>query len=301
MDTPLKITEKRNPASEKIDSESTLRILEIINGEDMKVPVAVQCCIPEIAAVVDSVVSVFKRGGRLFYIGAGTSGRLGVLDASECPPTYGVDPSMVNGIIAGGDEALRHSIEGAEDDSDQGVEDVKKAGFNSCDALIGISANGDAPYVVGSLEYAASIGAFTSMITSNRNASGFKYVKPEHRIAVIVGPEVITGSTRMKAGTAQKLVLNMITTAAMIKLGRVFGNYMVDMCPVNAKLIERAVSMISEIAHISPDKARSFLKESGNDVKVSIVMALIGCGKEKAEYLLASHDDNIRFAVEGCS
>lgn len=299
MDTQEKVTEKRNPVSSNIDSESTMGILEIINAEDRKIPLAVHDALPEIAAVVDDVVTVFRGGGRLFYIGAGTSGRLGVLDASECPPTYGVDSSMVIGIIAGGDKALRKSIEGAEDNREQGVLDVQQAGLTSADALIGISANGDASYVGGALEYARSIGAMTAMITSNKEAKCYEFVRPEHRISVIVGPEVITGSTRMKAGTAQKLVLNMITTASMVKLGRVYKNYMVDMCPVNTKLVERAISMISDIAKIDTDKAGEYLKESGNDVKTAIVMAITGMDRENASILLKNHDGNIRFAVDG--
>ena len=294
-----KYTEKRNAASFRIDTKSSREILEIINEEDQKVPLAVKAAIGEIAATVDAVVSVFNNGGRLFYIGAGTSGRLGVLDASECPPTYGVDKTMVTGIIAGGDFALRNSIEGAEDDREQGVADVKDAGLTSRDALIGISANGDAPYVCGALEYAASIGAFVSMIASNRNAKGFDYVAPEHRIAVIVGPEVITGSTRMKAGTAQKLVLNMITTASMIRIGKVYDNYMVDMRPVNDKLVERAVSMISDISGADSRKARDLLQEAGGNVKLSIVMAITGMGQEESRRLLETHHGNIHFAVDG--
>ena len=299
MDTRKKDTEKRNPASFRIDSKSTREILEIINNEDSKVPEAVRAAIPEIAAAVDGIVSVFRASGRLFYIGAGTSGRLGVLDASECPPTYGVPAEMVTGIIAGGDRALRSSIEGAEDDREQGRLDLIAAGFTSRDAVVGISANGDAPYVVGALEYGSSIGAFTAMIASNSDAAGFRYVRPECRIAALVGPEVIAGSTRMKAGTAQKLILNMITTTSMIRLGKVYDNYMVDMHPVNAKLVERAVMMISEIAGIDHDSARAFLQESGNDVRTSIVMALTGFDRKKAESLLLTHNGSIRFAVEG--
>ncbi len=299
MDTRKKDTEKRNPASFRIDSKSTREILEIINNEDSKVPEAVRAAIPEIAAAVDGIVSVFRASGRLFYIGAGTSGRLGVLDASECPPTYGVPAEMVTGIIAGGDRALRSSIEGAEDDREQGRLDLIAAGFTSRDAVVGISANGDAPYVVGALEYASSIGAFTAMIASNSDVAGFRYVRPECRIAALVGPEVIAGSTRMKAGTAQKLILNMITTTSMIRLGKVYDNYMVDMHPVNAKLVERAVMMISEIAGIDHDSARAFLQESGNDVRTSIVMALTGFDRKKAESLLLTHNGSIRFAVEG--
>lgn len=299
MGTRGKDTEKRNMASCHIDTKSSREILEIINNEDQKVPLAVRKAIPEISNVVDAVVSVFRGGGRLFYIGAGTSGRLGVLDASECPPTYGVEPEMVTAIIAGGDKALRNSIEGAEDDREQGAIDIRNAGISSSDALIGISANGDAPYVVGALEYASSIGAFVSLIASNENASGFAFVKPEYRIAVVVGPEVITGSTRMKAGTAQKLVLNMITTASMIRIGKVYDNFMVDMKPVNTKLMERAVSMISEISGTGREKAVDLLKETGGNVKLSIVMAMTGKGKDESLSLLEANNGNIHFAVAG--
>lgn len=293
-----KDTERRNPASVRIDTKSTQEILQIINDEDAKVVPAVRLEIPKIAKVVDSVVDSFHLGGRLLYIGAGTSGRLGVLDASECPPTYGVSPELVVGIIAGGDRALRNSIEGAEDDGEQGVEDLRSHNLSPRDILIGISANGDAPYVVGALKYAYGIGAKTAMISSNSNAKAFDYVKPDHRIVAKVGPEVILGSTRMKSGTAQKLILNMITTASMIKMGKVYDNYMVDLRPVNKKLVQRSVDMISEITGVSEEAATVFFEESGKNVKLAVVMASTGLDRKQAEDLLKKNSGNIHLAVD---
>ncbi|MDD6840270.1 MAG: N-acetylmuramic acid 6-phosphate etherase [Spirochaetales bacterium] len=297
----LKDTEQRNPASVRIDTKSTEEILHIINDEDAKVVPAVKEEIPRIANVVDSVVDSFIKGGRLLYIGAGTSGRLGVLDASECPPTYGVSPDLVVGIIAGGDKALRNSIEGAEDDGDKGIEDLKSHSLSSVDTVIGISANGDAPYVVEALKYAKSIGANTAMISSNSNAKAFLYVVPDHRIVAKVGPEVILGSTRMKSGTAQKLILNMITTASMIKMGKVYDNYMVDLRPVNKKLVQRSVDMISEITDVSEEVAIRVFEESGRNVKLAVVMASTGLDRNKAEELLTKNSGNIHLAVDSLS
>lgn len=296
--TSAMLTEQRNPKSYRIDTLGTKEILSIINSEDEKVPSVVRDAISEIAATVDAITAAMKKGGRLFYIGAGTSGRLGVLDASECPPTYGVDPSLVQGIIAGGDEALRKSIEGAEDDRKKGAEDLLEKGFCKNDVVIGISANGGAPYVLGALKTARKLNAVAAAICCNRDSKAFELVEPCYRICIPVGPEIITGSTRMKAGTGQKLVLNMITTTVMIKLGKVYDNWMIDLLPVNQKLIKRSISMISQITGVDEKKAEDTFNESGNDIKVSIIMLLLSTTREHASMLLKSHDGNIHLIVD---
>lgn len=283
-------TEMRNPASVGIDRKSTWEILRIINTEDKKVPYAVETALDEIAAVTDRVVAAFKQGGRLLYIGAGTSGRLGVLDASECPPTYGVSPQMVQGIIAGGEAALTHSIEGAEDDGQAGEDACKAHHLTSKDVLIGITANGGAPFVVQALRYAKSLGCAISAISCNQVSPVFDLVEPKMRIYLPVGPEIITGSTRMKSGTAQKLVLNMITTTAMIRLGKVYNNLMVDLKPVNAKLVDRSIRMIQEITACGEEMARDAFRESGSDTRKAIVMVALGVDAPQAERLLSDRE-----------
>jgi N-acetylmuramic acid 6-phosphate etherase len=293
-------TEQRNESSLDIDSASSLEIVRIINTEDKKVPLAVEKILPEIAALVDDVVGAFKKGGRLFYIGAGTSGRLGVLDASECPPTYGVDPEMVQGIIAGGREALTCSIENAEDRAEDGAGDLANASFGRDDALVGITASGQAPYVLGALEYAKNLGAVTGAISCNRNSKTFEIAK--HKLFVNVGPEVVTGSTRMKSGTAQKLVLNMISTASMIRLGKVYRNLMVDLKPVNHKLVLRSLRLIREVTGCSEEKAREALEASAcgsiKNPKAAIVMVLLGKNREEALALLEKSGGHISALVE---
>ena len=284
-------TEQRNDHSADISSKSTLEILKIINAEDSCVAAAVGRILPEIAALVEDIVLAFRNGGRLFYIGAGTSGRLGVLDASECPPTYGTDPGLVNGLIAGGAKALTRSIEAVEDDPKTGVEELKALNFNARDVLVGITASGQAPYVLGALEFAGKLGAATGAISCNRDSKTFALVR--HRLYADVGPEVITGSTRMKSGTAQKLILNMITTTAMIRWGKVYRNYMVDMTPVNKKLTLRALRMIRELAGCSEEQAEKALEASGRKTKTAIVMALFKVGREKAEELIAGAEGRI--------
>jgi len=284
-------TEQRNERSADLSSKSTLEILKIINAEDAGVAVAVGNILPEVAALVDDIVLAFKKGGRLIYIGAGTSGRLGVLDASECPPTYGIDPGLVQGLIAGGREALTKSIEAVEDDPAAGVAELKALEFSSVDVLVGITASGQAPYVLGALEYAGKLRAITGAISCNRDSKTFALVK--HKLYADVGPEVVTGSTRMKSGTAQKLILNMITTTAMIRWGKVYGNYMVDMIPVNQKLILRSIRMIRELAGCSAEKAEEALEASGRKTKTAIVMALFKVGRERAEEMLAVADGRI--------
>jgi len=283
----LEVTESRNSASLHIDRKTTSEIVSIINKEDERVPKAVEAAHDEIVYVIDKVVECFKRGGRLFYIGAGTSGRLGVLDASECPPTYGVPATMVVGLIAGGRNALTNSIEGAEDDREAGIRDVKTQNLCENDTLIGITANGGAPYVMAALEYANSVGAFTAAISCNEDAKLFDLVEKGARIYLPVGPEIVTGSTRMKSGTAQKLTLNLITTVSMIKLGKVYNNLMVDLQPVNKKLIRRSINMIVTITGIEEAEAEKIFLLAGNNTKKAIVMAALEVDAQEAERLLS--------------
>jgi N-acetylmuramic acid 6-phosphate etherase len=290
-------TEQRNEASLDIDSKTALEIVALINNEDKKVPFAVEKILPEIAALVDGIVTAFEKGGRLVYIGAGTSGRLGVLDASECPPTYGVDPSMVQGLIAGGREALTKSVEDAEDRAEEGVRELEKIGFNKNDVLVGITASGQAPYVLGALEYARDIGALTAAICCNAGSKTFEYVK--HRLYVNVGPEVVTGSTRMKSGTAQKLVLNMLSTASMIRIGKVYKNLMVDLRPVNQKLILRSIRLIREVTGCPQEQAETAFRLSGKNPKTAIVMVLLGADREGAETLLQEAGGHISALAGG--
>ncbi len=288
-DVPL--TEQRNPASFQIDLKTTEEILRIINAEDKTIPLVIEQSIPSLANLIDCLVECFKAGGRLFYLGAGTSGRLGVLDASECPPTYGVSPDMVQGFIAGGDVALRKSVENAEDDSQQGIEQLQGENFSSKDMLIGITASGSAPYVVGAMQYAQSLGSPVGAIGCNKNSLIFTCC--EFPICIPVGPEIVTGSTRMKAGTAQKLVLNMITTTAMIRLGKVYNNYMIDLVPVNAKLIKRSIRLIKEITNCDVEVAENAFYASDKQVRTAIVMVLFALSKDEAKELLDTNDKNI--------
>jgi len=288
-------TEKENPASADIDAKSSREIVAIINTEDKKVPLAVESCLDAISALVDDVVASFKKGGKLVYIGAGTSGRLGVLDASECPPTYGTEPSMVQGLIAGGREALVRSIENAEDRAEEGVRDLERIGFCAKDVLVGITASGQAPYVIGAMDYARRIGARVAALSCNPESETFS--RADHRIFVDVGPEVVTGSTRMKAGTAQKLVLNMITTAAMIRLGKVYRNLMIDLRPVNKKLIERSKNLISRATGCDRAVAETAFEASGGKPKIAILMILLGVARDEAEQLVAKNDGHLSLAV----
>jgi N-acetylmuramic acid 6-phosphate etherase len=239
-----------------------MELLQNINAEDQKVPLAVQLVIPVISDLVAAIVPRMERGGRLIYIGAGTSGRLGILDASECPPTYGVPFDWVIGLIAGGDHAIRKAVENAEDNSEQAWKDIQEYGFNEDDTIIGIAASGTTPYVIGGVRAAKSKGLLTGSITCNPNSPLSSEV--DFAIEAVVGPEFVTGSTRMKAGTAQKLVLNMISTAVMIKLGRVKGNKMVDMQLSNAKLVQRGVNMIMEATGLEEGKAKELLMSEGS-------------------------------------
>ncbi|MFZ2635904.1 MAG: N-acetylmuramic acid 6-phosphate etherase [Rectinemataceae bacterium] len=289
-------TERENPASADIDAKSSRDILAIINTEDKKVPFAVEKCLDTIASLVDDVVASFKRGGKLVYIGAGTSGRLGVLDASECPPTYGTDPAMVQGLIAGGKEALVRSIEWAEDRTEDGVRDLERILFTGNDVLVGITASGQAPYVLRAMKHAGEIGAVVAALSCNPGSETFKLAR--HAIFVDVGPEVVAGSTRMKAGTAQKLVLNMITTAAMIRLGKVYKNYMIDLRPVNRKLIERSKNLIMKVSGCDRSRAEAAFEASGGKPKIAILMVILDIGRDEAERIAAEHDGHISLAIE---
>jgi len=293
MNKMVPTTEQRNSVSNRIDTKSIIEIIQIINNEDKKVPIAVEKALGNIANVIQCVVDSFKIGGRLFYIGAGTSGRLGVLDASECPPTFGVSKQMVQGIIAGGDFALRNSVEGVEDNKEEGVNSCKKLALSSKDVLIGVTAHGGAPFVVAALEYASSIGCETAAISCNKNTQVFEVIKPENRIFAEVGPEILTGSTRLKSGTAQKLILNMISTTAMIKIGKVYNNWMIDLNPVNSKLIKRSINMICDITSCTLKEAEKTFYESNMNIKASVIMILLKVNYEKAIFLLSKNEGNI--------
>jgi len=260
------------------------------------VPFAVERVLTDIAGLVDAVVASFKKGGKLVYVGAGTSGRLGVLDASECPPTYGTPPAMVQGLIAGGREALVRSVESAEDREDQGVKDIEAIGFSGDDVLVGITASGQAPYVLGAMRRARELGAAVGAISCNPNSGTFALA--DHRIFVDVGPEVVTGSTRMKSGTAQKLVLNMVTTTAMIRLGKVYRNLMIDLTPVNKKLVERSKNLIMRATDCDRPTAEKAFAASGKKPKIAILMVLLGIDAEAAERLVAANDGHLSKAVE---
>ena len=285
------VTEQRNETSVDIDSKSTLEIATIINNEDKKVPAAVERILPQIAALVEDIVTAIKNGGRLFYIGAGTSGRLGVLDAAECPPTYGVELGLIRALIAGGIPAFTQAVEAAEDRFGEGVAELKKNDFCRCDVLVGITASGQAPYVLGALEYAQNMGAVTGAISCNQDSKTFNYAK--HQLYVNVGPEVITGSTRMKSGTAQKLILTTLSTTVMVRLGKVYKNYMVDLKPTNHKLILRSLRLIREITGCSSDEAEAAFSASGNKPKLAIVMVLLNVDRTEAERRLKDADGHI--------
>ena len=285
-------TEKRNPASLNIDIVSTKEIINIINKEDFKVAEAIKKEHDQIEQAVDMISEAFLQGGNLLYFGAGTSGRLGVLDASECPPTFGVSPEMVRGYIAGGDKALRTAVEGAEDSFDLGVSDLLNSCAKSNDVVAGISASGNAPYVLGVLSKARDLNVKTIAIACNKEAKIKKlsdvFICPE------VGEEVITGSTRMKSGTAQKMILNMLSTASMIKIGKTYENFMVDVQPTNSKLKDRAARIVSEIADITYQEAQDLLEKSNYRVKPAIVMSLLNLSYNETEKILKKHNGRLR-------
>lgn len=290
------ITEQRNPNSMNVDSLSALEIVQLMNQEDKQVPLAIEKCLPQIAQAVECIVAAFQQGGRLVYIGAGTSGRLGVLDASECPPTFGVSPEMVKGIIAGGERALRHPIEGAEDSKAQAVVDLQTIHFSSKDVLVGIAASGRTPYVIGALEYAKSLGSVTVSIASNPNSAMANIV--DIAIDTVVGPEVLTGSSRLKSGTAQKLVLNMLTTASMILMGKCYQNLMVDVQASNEKLKARAIRIVMQATDCDKALAEETLKQADQNAKLAIMMILSGLDRAQAEALLEKHHGKLQLALE---
>lgn len=290
------ITEQRNPNSMHVDSLSALEIVQLMNEEDKQVPLAIEKCLPQIAQAVECIVAAFQQGGRLVYIGAGTSGRLGVLDASECPPTFGVSPEMVKGIIAGGERALRHPIEGAEDSKEQAVVDLQTIQFSSKDVLVGIAASGRTPYVIGALEYAKSLGSVTVSIASNPNSAMANIVNIA--IDTVVGPEVLTGSSRLKSGTAQKLVLNMLTTASMILMGKCYQNLMVDVQASNEKLKARAIRIVMQATDCDKALAEEILKQADQNAKLAIMMILSGLDRAQAEALLEKHHGKLQLALK---
>ena len=290
------ITEQRNPNSMHVDSLSVLEIVRLMNEEDKQVPLAIEKCLPQIAQAVECIVAAFQQGGRLVYIGAGTSGRLGVLDASECPPTFGVSPEMVKGIIAGGERALRHPIEGAEDSKAQAVIDLQAIQFSSKDVLVGIAASGRTPYVLGALEYAKRLGSVTVSIASNPNSVMANIV--DIAIDTVVGSEVLTGSSRLKSGTAQKLVLNMLTTASMILMGKCYQNLMVDVQASNEKLKARAIRIVMQATDCDKALAEETLKQADQNAKLAIMMILSGLDRAQAEALLEKHQGKLQFALK---
>jgi N-acetylmuramic acid 6-phosphate etherase len=290
------LTEQPNPASEGIDAVSTEQILRIINSEDRKVAEAVAREQTSIARAVDAIVEALNRGGRLFYIGAGTSGRLGVLDAAECPPTFNVPPEMVQGIIAGGEPALARATETTEDDPAIGASDLSERGFAANDVLVGIAASGRTPYVLGAVAEANRMGAFTIGISCTPESELSRAVKLP--IVLLVGPEIVAGSTRMKAGTATKLVLNMLTTASFIRMGYVFGNLMVNVQPKNSKLADRARRIIAQAAGVTYEHAGDLLAAAGNSVRTAIVMARAGVDRPDAERRLAQANGRVSEALK---
>jgi N-acetylmuramic acid 6-phosphate etherase len=286
-------TERRNPRTVSIDLASPLEIVDLINAEDRRVPDAVATQREQIARAIELAEATFRGGGRLFYVGAGTSGRLGVLDASECPPTFGTDPEMVQGIIAGGLPALTRSQEGAEDVVTNGALAMDEHGVNAKDLVIGIAASGTTPYVRAALEHAISLGAKTGLVACSPPPPDL-VAKVDVTILPIVGPEVVTGSTRMKAGTATKLVLNTITTGAMIRLGKTYGNLMVDLRATNNKLIDRSQRIVMEVTGVSREDATKLIERAGKSVKLAIVMQKKGVSREEAEKLLADNAGVVR-------
>lgn len=291
-----RITEQRNPRTVGIDLATPAEIVALINAEDAQVPGAVAAQAESIARAVATAEETFRAGGRLFYVGAGTSGRLGVLDASECPPTYGVDPSMVQGIIAGGLPALTRAQEGAEDRPDGAREDLTTAGVRAGDFVVGIAASGTTPYVRAALEHARSLGARTAIVACSPPPAA-TLAAADIAIVVIVGPEALTGSTRMKAGTATKLVLNTITTGAMIRIGKTYGNIMVDLQSTNAKLEDRSERILRAVCGVTREEARALLDAAGRSVKTAIVMQKLAIGREEAVRRLAEHGGVIRRVI----
>lgn len=292
----MQLTEQRNPLTQDIDQRTTLQILELINGEDATVAAAVRATLPAVAEAVDMIVGRIRQGGRLIYVGAGTSGRLAVLDAAECVPTFSVDPELVQALIAGGKEALVRGIEGAEDSREGGRADLLALNVSAKDAVVGIAASGRTPYVVAALETANEIGAGTVGIVCSTPSTVLDAAKI--KIAALTGPEVITGSTRLKAGTAQKLILNSISSTVMIRLGKTYGNLMVDVKVSNIKLAARARRIVSEVTNLSEEEAGLVLERANQEVKTAIVMTLLGVTADDARALLVKEKGFLRNVIE---
>ncbi|KAF6682026.1 N-acetylmuramic acid 6-phosphate etherase [Pantoea agglomerans] len=296
LDLSQMITEGRNPASQNIDELSTEAMLRVINDEDKKVALAVEAIVPQIAAAVDAICAAFQAGGRLIYCGAGTSGRLGILDASECPPTFGTPREQVIGLIAGGHTAILQAVENAEDNREQGAQDLKDIHFSRHDVLVGIAASGRTPYVLGALAYANELGATTVSLTCNPGSAMSQVAAIA--LTPVVGPEVVTGSSRMKAGTAQKLVLNMLTTGSMIRSGKVYGNLMVDVEATNQKLVQRQVNIVMQATDCGEATASAALTACGGHCKTAILMVLADLAADEAKALLSQHQGFIRQALQ---
>ncbi|HEX6106430.1 MAG TPA: N-acetylmuramic acid 6-phosphate etherase [Gemmatimonadales bacterium] len=294
LDTRL--TERRNPRSATIDSASALEIVDLIGAEDATVPIAVAAAREDIARAVDLIEAAFRAGGRLLYVGAGTSGRLGVLDAAECPPTFGTPPEMVVGIIAGGLPALIRSVEGAEDDVNAGIGEMDARRVGPTDVVVGIAASGTTPFVRAALSRAQTLGAGSVLVSCSEPPALLRETC-DVCITVLVGPEIVTGSTRMKAGTATKLVLNTLTTGAMIRLGKVYGNLMVDLRAWNDKLVDRSERIVMETTGLDRARARSVIEAADGRVKTAIVMARRQVSREEADRLLAEHEGRLRTVV----
>lgn len=296
LDLSQMITEGRNPASQNIDELSTEAMLRVINDEDKKVALAVEAIVPQIADAVDAICAAFQAGGRLIYCGAGTSGRLGILDASECPPTFGTPREQVIGLIAGGHTAILQAVENAEDNREQGAQDLKDIHFSRHDMLVGIAASGRTPYVLGALAYANELGATTVSLTCNPGSAMSQVAAIA--LTPVVGPEVVTGSSRMKAGTAQKLVLNMLTTGSMIRSGKVYGNLMVDVEATNQKLVQRQVNIVMQATDCDDATASAALTACGGHCKTAILMVLADLAADEAKALLSQHQGFIRQALQ---
>lgn len=290
------VTEERNTDTLNLDKLETVDMLKLINNEDKKVAFAVEKSLDDIAKAVDVIAENIKKGGRLFYIGAGTSGRLGIVDASECPPTFGVDAELVQGLIAGGYDAIFKAVEGAEDNAEFGKKDLIDRNLKPFDVVCGIAASGRTPYVLGGMRYAKGIGCPTISVTMNPNSEMAKVA--DYPISVVVGPEVLMGSTRMKAGTAQKMVLNMLTTGTMVKLGKVYSNLMVDVKASNEKLVVRAKRIVMLAAGVDENTAAKYLNETNYDVKLSIFMIISKLNKDKAKEILNKNDGYIQKALD---
>lgn len=285
-------TETRNQRTMSLDDMDIMEVLQTMNDEDKNVPLAIEEALPQIKSVIEQIIQTFRKKGRLFYIGAGTSGRLGVLDAAECVPTFGTEPEMVQGLIAGGMKAMTIAVEGAEDSQELAKEDLSEALLNQDDIVVGIAASGRTPYVIGGLDYAKEVGATTASIACNKEAQISQHA--QFPIEVEVGPEILTGSTRLKSGTAQKLVLNMLSTVSMIGIGKVYKNLMVDVRPTNEKLVERSKRIIMQATDCSYEQADQTFYRAEENVKLAIVMILTGAGKNEAKEKLIEGNDFVR-------